>query len=352
MTAVHQWLFGALAGEGLSATITSVSSASAAAGEDIVHTITCPSSPVTTKARIYWVGPAIKGVDFSVPVNADLSNGVTFGPGQRKLVIPPGVTSFTLTVHTLVDADVADEDYRLVIGGVFGVGTITVAAGPTDVPLLDPEFDRGIFASAQVAEDTPSDGIYSRVPVDQDYTFNNSLSPTGDPAYWPDNNGELMEILLDDPIPIEGEQVVIYVKFYWPAATTPGHTDYYLGGSGTGIRYGLDLTFINNTTLHATAYKRDTDGIGGAFHTTWGPVTVTRPTDGIAVVQGDWQTVGFSGVSFRQNGDPENGIDISGSEGGGWVDGTFESEDVDTLFMNADGGELRVANFGFLTQAP
>lgn len=107
--------------------IASVSSASAIEGSSIVHTVAIAGT--ARAAQTYTLtlsgGTATGGgVDYtSTLTNANLSAGVTIS--GSTITVPPGVTSFTVSVPTATDALVeGNETYTLTVGAASGTGTI------------------------------------------------------------------------------------------------------------------------------------------------------------------------------------------------------------------------------------
>jgi hypothetical protein len=106
-------------------TVSSVSSASATEGSDVLHTVTLSnaSSVATTYTLSFANGTASSADYTSALTNANFSNGVTISGGT--ITVPAGVTSFTVSVPTTQDAlDEANETYTLTVGGTSGTGTI------------------------------------------------------------------------------------------------------------------------------------------------------------------------------------------------------------------------------------
>ncbi|MBL0731034.1 immunoglobulin-like domain-containing protein [Piscinibacter sp. HJYY11] len=107
-------------------TISSVSSANATEGSNVLHTVTLSNaSSVATTYSLSFTNGTATGADYSSALtNASFSNGVTISGGT--ITVPAGVTSFTVSVPTTQDAlDEADESYTLTVGGASGTGTIT-----------------------------------------------------------------------------------------------------------------------------------------------------------------------------------------------------------------------------------
>ena len=105
-------------------TIASVSAESQFEGTSLVHTVTLSnaSSVPTTFSYSLGGGTATSGTDYSV--GTTFSHGVTLSSGI--LTVPAGVTSFTVTVPTVLDTidEGVSETYNLTVGGQIGVGTI------------------------------------------------------------------------------------------------------------------------------------------------------------------------------------------------------------------------------------
>ena len=101
--------------------IQTVSDDSKIEGTDLVHTVTLSNaSSIDTSFAFSLVGNTASASDFGAPT---FSNGVTLSNGN--LVVPAGVTSFTITVPTISDTvHESDETINLSVGGVVAVGTI------------------------------------------------------------------------------------------------------------------------------------------------------------------------------------------------------------------------------------
>jgi hypothetical protein len=103
-------------------TIASISSPTVVEGNDLVYAVTVTGTSSTATSIPFTLGGGSAAVgDYGSPT---FSNGVTLVAGN--VVIPPGVTSFSVTLPTVNDT-VAEpnETVPLVIGGVTGTGTIT-----------------------------------------------------------------------------------------------------------------------------------------------------------------------------------------------------------------------------------
>ncbi|NOU40966.1 MAG: retention module-containing protein [Methylotenera sp.] len=102
----------------------SIAPASATEGTNLVHTVTLSNASSTTTSFAYSLTgtTATAGLDFNT--TPTFSNGVTLSGGN--LIVPAGVTSFTISIPTLDDAlNEASETTSLSVGGVTAVGTIT-----------------------------------------------------------------------------------------------------------------------------------------------------------------------------------------------------------------------------------
>lgn len=115
------------AGGGGSPTISTVSSNSANEGSPIVHTVTLSGATagIENYAASLAGGTATGGgTDYtSALASLTYSAGVTVSGGN--LVVPSGVSSFTVTVPTASDIIVeGSETYTLTVGGTAGTGTI------------------------------------------------------------------------------------------------------------------------------------------------------------------------------------------------------------------------------------
>ncbi|WP_193747488.1 retention module-containing protein, partial [Cellvibrio sp. OA-2007] len=103
-------------------TVSSVSSPSVIEGGDLVYSIALSNPSASTTSLAYSLGGgSASATDYGTPT---FNNGVTLVGGN--LIIPAGVTSFTVTLPTVDDAlNETAETVPLTIGGVTGTGTIT-----------------------------------------------------------------------------------------------------------------------------------------------------------------------------------------------------------------------------------
>ncbi len=102
-------------------TVTSVTNDSQTEGTDLVHTVTLSNSSTTSTTLAYSVAGNTAGAgDFGSPT---FSDGVTLV--GTNLIVPAGVTSFTITIPTVNDTTFeGNETLDLSVGGVAAVGTI------------------------------------------------------------------------------------------------------------------------------------------------------------------------------------------------------------------------------------
>jgi uncharacterized repeat protein (TIGR01451 family) len=104
-------------------TVVSVGDATEQEGADLVHTVDLSRASVDSKNFAYSLAgvTATGGVDYTTtPI---FSNGVTLASGT--LIVPAGVSSFTITYPGLDDSDDEDsETYTVTVGGQSGTGTI------------------------------------------------------------------------------------------------------------------------------------------------------------------------------------------------------------------------------------
>ena len=106
-------------------TIQSVTSATQTEGTSLVHTVSLTNASSSATSFAYTLGGGTAtggGTDYTTPPT--FSNGVTLVAGN--LIVPAGVTSFTITVPTTLDTidEGASETYNLTVGGVAALGTI------------------------------------------------------------------------------------------------------------------------------------------------------------------------------------------------------------------------------------
>ncbi|MBH9554367.1 beta strand repeat-containing protein [Inhella gelatinilytica] len=105
-------------------TVSSVTSDTQSEGTSLVHTVTLSNASSSSTSFAFTLGGGTAtggGTDYGTPT---FSNGVTLVGGN--LVVPIGVTSFTITTPTTQDSLVEpNETYNLSVGGVAATGTIT-----------------------------------------------------------------------------------------------------------------------------------------------------------------------------------------------------------------------------------
>ncbi len=106
--------------------IASVTADTQVEGTSLVHTVTLSNASSSATSFAYTLGGGTAtggGIDYTTPPT--FSNGVTLVAGN--LIVPAGVTSFTVTVPTTLDTidEGANENYSLSVGGVAASGTIT-----------------------------------------------------------------------------------------------------------------------------------------------------------------------------------------------------------------------------------
>uniref|UniRef100_UPI003B9DF2ED choice-of-anchor K domain-containing protein n=1 Tax=Aeromonas jandaei TaxID=650 RepID=UPI003B9DF2ED len=107
-------------------TVVNIASDSELEGTSLQHVVTL--SGVTNVATEYSF--SIAGTGTNVATSADwgrptFSNGVTLSADGKSVIVPAGVTSFTVTVPTVNDRLVeTNETLQVTVGGVSGTGTI------------------------------------------------------------------------------------------------------------------------------------------------------------------------------------------------------------------------------------
>ncbi|MFR9720990.1 retention module-containing protein, partial [Aeromonas diversa] len=167
-------------------------------GESAVFTVTLTNGSSSETAFNWSLGDksATLGLDYTRDVT--LSDGVTLSADGSQLIVPAGVTHFTVTVPTLEDSvDEQDETFTLTVGGKSGTATIIDNdAGPTidsvSVTNADAKAEEGTdlhfqvtlsAASEQVTHHgfnlagvTAGEGDFDRAGV----TFSNGVTLSGD----------------------------------------------------------------------------------------------------------------------------------------------------------------------------
>ncbi len=167
-------------------------------GNDLVHTVTLSGSSYQAENYAFTLTDnTTTAADHGAPT---FSDGVTLVGGN--LVVPPGVTSFTITTTVAVDG-VAEptEFYDLSVGGVAATGTILDAGSPPEADPVTTESNRDTDDPSHFVADsgsglTESDGsgitasdiaFFKKLDVggglDGDNTVDeNNALPGGDPA--------------------------------------------------------------------------------------------------------------------------------------------------------------------------
>ena len=187
--------------------IQTVSNDSKAEGSDLVHTVTLnTASSVDTSFALTLTGDTASAADFGT---ATFSNGVTLSNGN--LIVPAGVTSFTITIPT-VDDNVTEvsETLNLSVGGVNAVGTILDNDTP---PVLDLDANNssGAGASDYVTTFTENGAARSIGDVDVSITDVDSTALTGATIIL--TNAQLGDVLAVGALPggitasVNGNQV-------------------------------------------------------------------------------------------------------------------------------------------------
>ncbi|WP_271770069.1 DUF7507 domain-containing protein, partial [Aquimarina algiphila] len=128
-------------------TIASVTSESETEGTDLVHTVTLSngSSSVTNFPFSITDVTATVTADYDTPPT--FSNGVTLNVAGDGVIIPAGVTSFTVTNGGEEDTiDEADETYTLSVGGTTGTGTIIDNDETSSLSLIKTAITDGFLA--------------------------------------------------------------------------------------------------------------------------------------------------------------------------------------------------------------
>ncbi|MFL9594164.1 VWA domain-containing protein [Aeromonas schubertii] len=106
--------------------IASVSDASATEGEALAHSVTLTSATtVATEYSFSMVGSGAAPTSAGDVGTPSFSNGVSYNSQTGKIVVPAGVSGFTVSIPAVDDRLVeSDETLRLTIGGVSGSGVV------------------------------------------------------------------------------------------------------------------------------------------------------------------------------------------------------------------------------------
>ncbi len=101
--------------------------------------LTHASSTATSFAYLLGPGTAIPGIDYSPTVT--FSNGVMLSADGLSVIVPPGVTDFSIGISALVDGVYEphpNETVLMTVGGVTASGTIIDVDNPPDVISVEP----------------------------------------------------------------------------------------------------------------------------------------------------------------------------------------------------------------------
>ena len=162
---------------GAEVTVSSVTSDRQTEGVPLVHTVTLSGVVDHELSFAYSLkgATATEGSDYKVPPT--FSDGVTLVNGQ--LVVPAGVSSFTITTATVNDTlDENDEYYSLSVGGVGATGTIVDNDTPT-VKVGDPNGADGNTNDIVVPEGTAAVFAVKLTGVAEGGTLTLGLDPSG-----------------------------------------------------------------------------------------------------------------------------------------------------------------------------
>ena len=162
---------------GAEVTVSSVTSDRQTEGVPLVHTVTLSGVVDHELSFAYSLkgSTATEGSDYKVPPT--FSDGVTLVNGQ--LVVPAGVSSFTITTATVNDTlDENDEYYSLSVGGVGATGTIVDNDTPT-VKVGDPNGADGNTNDIVVPEGTAAVFAVKLTGVAEGGTLTLGLDPSG-----------------------------------------------------------------------------------------------------------------------------------------------------------------------------
>ena len=124
-------------------------------GDQLVFNVSLShaSSTVTTFAYMLGPGVAIPGIDYSPSVI--FSHGVSLSVDGLSVIVPPGVTNFSISIPTLVDGVYEphpNETVLISVGGVTAIGTISDFDSPPVVTSIEPGLPG-------VIDDTVTEGL-------------------------------------------------------------------------------------------------------------------------------------------------------------------------------------------------
>ena len=251
--------------------VSSISSPTVAEGADLVYDIALSNASTTSTTLAYSLGGgSASAADYGTP---SFNNGVTLVGGN--LLIPAGVTSFSVTVPTLDDViNEPTETLPLIIGGVTGTGSITDDGAPL-----------AVNDHISTNEDTPVTIVVR----------NNDSDPEGDSlTVSAVTQGAHGTVIID---PVTGNPI------YTPHANYSGADSFTYtindghGGTSTAtvnldVASVPDLTAANdagsgprNTLIEGSVASNDATTSGGSLVF----AKATDPAHGSVVVDGDGQ---------------------------------------------------------------
>ena len=153
-------------------TVSSISSPTVVEGADLVYNIALSNASTTTTTLAYTLGGgSASAADYGTPT---FSNGVTLV--GSNLLIPAGVTTFSVTVPTVDDVlSEPTETLPLIIGGVTGTGSITDNDGAPSLSINNISVNEG----AGTATFTVTLSAASGQAVSVNYASSNGTATAG-----------------------------------------------------------------------------------------------------------------------------------------------------------------------------
>jgi hypothetical protein len=188
MTAIQQWMFAWLPGDLTPVSVLSVSSPSAEESDPLVFTVLLSRAPRASEdvrfGLVVTDDTAQDGLDYTFDAYSD---GVTLDSGD--LVIPEGVSSFTITYDALARyAPQGSRTFDVSVGGVQGTGTITDDASNNPTNVGDPNKILLLLDAAGTV--THDSSVYNRtLTLNGTVTINTNKTLNGLPTYFKTKNG-------------------------------------------------------------------------------------------------------------------------------------------------------------------
>jgi DNA repair protein RadC/predicted transport protein len=262
--------------------IGSITSDSQNEGDDLVHNVVLSNGSVNTEMYPFsLVNNTTEDNDYvTTPI---FSNGVTLNAAGDMIIVPPGVTSFTITTPTISDSTLEDDEfYDISVGGMNATGTIrnddatVVSIG--DVTVTEGNDGTTVVAEFPVTLSAPSD-----TDTVVTFTVADGTGTLGDADYVAPTEltvtipaGETSAVF---PVTVNGDDVVESdEEFEVTITNTTNGTIDPAATTGTGTITNDDATVVSIGDVTVT------EGDDGTTVVAEFPVTLSAPADTDTVV--------------------------------------------------------------------